>query len=166
MRLLARILFFAAVCAGVLYVAYERFGARGLAVCMPVLALLARPLVDIVGGFPRFAARRAMRRYEGRYFEFRGRAMDIHIDADARCWLSTADARKIVALPIDEVLSRLAPLDCRELGDPLKWRITTDGLAQALAGSTNPDVGKFCHWLEVQVARPARNRRDGIRVPG
>jgi len=71
-----------------------------------------------------------------------------------------------VALPIDEVLSRLAPLDCRELGDPLKWRITTDGLAQALAGSTNPDVGKFCHWLEVQVARPARNRRDGIRVPG
>jgi hypothetical protein len=166
MRLLGNIAFAAAVSASVLYVAYEIFGARGLAVGMPVLALLARPLVDIVGGFPRFAARMAMRRYDGRYFEFRGRAMDIHIDADARCWVSTADVRKIVALPIDEVLRRLAPLDCRQLGDPPTWRITTGGLAQALAGSTNAEVGKFCHWLEVDVARPARNRRDGTKVPG
>ena len=30
-----------------------------------------------------------------RYYEFRGRAMDIHIDADARCWVATADARKV-----------------------------------------------------------------------
>jgi hypothetical protein len=166
MRLLGNLVFAVAVSACVLYAAYDVFGARGLAVGMPVLALLARPLVDIVGGFPRFAARLAMRRYAGRYFEFRGRSMDIHIDADARCWVSTADARKIVALPIDAVLSRLAPLDCRELGDPPKWRITTDGLTQALTGSTNPEVGKFCHWLEVDVARPARNRRDGRRVPG
>ena len=31
----------------------------------------------------------ALRRVAGRYYEFRGRSMDIHIDADATCWVSS-----------------------------------------------------------------------------
>lgn len=115
----------AALCAAVLGVAWHGWGAFGLVYTMPVLAILAMPLVDIVAGLPRLARRIALRKVAGRYFEFRGRAMDIHIDADARCWVSTADARKIAALPADEVLRRLAPLECGRLGDPVRWRITT-----------------------------------------
>lgn len=155
----------AALCAAVLGAAWHWWGAFGLVYTMPVLAILAMPLVDIVAGLPRLARRIALRKVAGRYFEFRGRAMDIHIDADARCWVSTADARKIAALPVDEVLSRLAPLECGRLGDPVRWRITTEGLAQLFARSSDPELSKFCHWLEVDVARPARNRRDGRRIP-
>ncbi len=154
-----------ALCAAVLAGAWRLWGAFGLVYTAPVLAILAMPLVEILAGLPRLARRIALRKVAGRYFEFRGRAMDIHIDADARCWVSTADARKIAALPADAVLSRLAPLECGRLGDPVRWRITTEGLAQVLARSSDPDVTKFCHWLEVDVARPARNRRDGTRIP-
>ena len=149
-----------AISAAVLYGFWHWFGSFGLVYAMPVLAILARSLVEIMAWFPRFAAHLALRPVAGRYYEFRGRAMDIHIDQDACCWVSTADARKVVALPADAVLSRVVPLHCLQLGDPPQWRITTQGLAQFLARSTDADVGKFCHWLEVQVARPARNRLE------
>ena len=165
MKSAVNLAFAGALCAAVLAGAWHLWGAFGLVYTMPVLAILAMPLVEILAGLPRLARRIALRKLAGRYFEFRGRAMDIHIDADARCWVSTADARKIAALPADAVLSRLAPLECGRLGDPVRWRITTEGLAQVLARSSDPDVTKFCHWLEVDVARPARNRRDGTRIP-
>ena len=154
-----------ALCAAVLAAGWHWWGAFGLVYTMPVLGILALPLVELLAGLPRLAKRIALRKVAGRYFEFRGRAMDIHIDADARCWVSTADARKIAALPADAVLSRLVPLECGRLGNPVRWRITTEGLAQVLARSSDPDVTKFCHWLEVDVARPARNRRDGRHIP-
>ena len=165
MRPVVEIAFGSALCAAVLYAFWYWFGARGLVYAAPVLGILAKPLVDLLTGLPRLARQLALRKVEGRYFEFRGRAMDIHIDADARCWVSTADARKIAALPADAVLRRMTPRECRRLGDPLRWRITTEGLAQVFARSSDPDVTKFCHWLEVDVARPARNRRDGRKIP-
>jgi hypothetical protein len=159
MRLAVDIAFCVAFAAGVLYFGWHWFGAVGLVYAMPVLGIFAKMIVEFLAWFPRFAARQALRKFEGRYFEFRGRRMDIHIDDDARCWVSTADARKIVALPADAVVNRVVPLHCRELGDPLQWRITPEGLAQFLARSTDAEVTRFCHWLEVDVARPARNRR-------
>ena len=150
----------AALCAGVLYGSWRWFGALGLVFAAPLLGVLGWPLVELVAGFPRFAARLAMRRHEGRYYAFRERRIDIHIDGEARCWVSTAHARKIVALPADAVLCRMLPHDCRELGDPVAWRITTDGLASVLAKSSDPEVTKFRDWLERDVARPARNKLE------
>jgi hypothetical protein len=160
MRLVVNIAFALAVSAALLYAFWRWFGAFGLVFAMPVISILAMPIVEILTGFPSFARRLALRRVEGRYFEFRGRAIDIHIDADARCWVSTADARKIVALPADPVLCRLAPLHCAELGEPRLWRITPEGLAELLARSSDAEVTKFCRWLEVDVARPARNKLE------
>ena len=165
MRLVVNIAFGVALCAAVLLAFWHWFGAFGLVYAMPVLGILGKPLVDIMTGLPRFIERLVLRKVEGRYYEFRGRSMDIHIDADARCWVSTADARKVAALPADAVLQRLAPLDCRQLGDPVQWRMTTAGLAQVLAKSSDADVTKFCNWLEKDVARPARNRLVGRTVP-
>lgn len=165
MRLLATIAVGVVFCAALLFAFWRWFGAFGLVYAMPVLAILGRPLVEIAAALPRLATSIALRKVEGRYFEFRGRSMDIHIDADARCWVSTADARKIAALPADAVLARVAPLQCGELGDPPLWRITVEGLGQVLAKSSDPDVTKFRHWLEKDVARPARNRRIGKKIP-
>ena len=165
MRLVVDIAFGVVVSTLVMVLGWHWFGARGLVCTAPVLCLLAPSLVELYTGLPRVAHQLALREIEGRYFEFRGRSMGIHIDDDARCWVSTADVRKVAALPVDAVLSRMAPLDCRQLGEPLQWRITSEALTQLLAKSSDPEVAKFCRWLEVDVARPARNRRDGRRIP-
>ncbi len=166
MKWIVNLVLGAAVSAAVLYAFWRWFGTFGLVYAMPVLAILGKPLVEIGASLPRLATHIALRKVDGRYYEFRGRSMDIHVDADARCWVSTADVRKITPLPADGVLNRLTPLECLELGEPLQWRITPQGLAQVLAKSSDPDVTKFCNWLEKDVARPARNRRDGRKVPG
>jgi hypothetical protein len=167
MKLVVNIAFGVAVSAAILYAFWHWFGVFGLVYGMPVIGVLGWPLVEVMTGFPRLARHLALRKVAGRYFEFRGRAIDIHIDADARCWVSTADARKIVvSLPAEAVLQRLAPLQCRVAGEPMQWRITTEGLAAVLARSTDAEVVKFCHWLETGVARPARNRLErGMLTP-
>jgi hypothetical protein len=160
MNALLRLSLGALVMAAVFYLAWRIGGALGLVFLCPLLALLARPLLEALGGYPRFVTRIVMRKFEGRYYEFRGRSMDIEIDDHACCWISTADVRKLTDLPVDAVLCRLYPGECRESGDPMHWRITTNALTQFLAKATDPDLTKFGHWLEVGVARPARNKRE------
>lgn len=148
-----------AVSVAILYGFWHWFGPFGLVFGMPVLALCAIPLVDMTTGFPRLAARLALRRYEGRYYAFRDRHIDIDIDPTATCWVSTADARKIVpALPADAVLARLQPGQAKETGDPRLWRVTPEALAAVLAKASDPETTKFLQWLDSEVAQPARKR--------
>jgi hypothetical protein len=150
-----------AVSAGVLYIFFQVFGAFGLVYGMPVLAICVMPMLDLIAAFPRLAVRIAMRRYDGRYYAFRGRHVDIDIDARATCWISTVDVRKTIpSLPSEAVLARLHPGLVTETGDPLVWRITLEALKLVLAKSSDADVGKFLHWLETQVAQPARKRLE------
>ncbi|HEY8977295.1 MAG TPA: hypothetical protein VIN75_23990 [Burkholderiaceae bacterium] len=160
MRLAIDIAFATAVSAAVLYAGWHWYGPFGLVFGAPILAIFGRPLVEILGSMPRRVRYLALRRHGGRYYEFRGRAMDIHVDADGRCWVATADVRKITALPAEPVLLRLVPGQVRELGDPVAWRLSTEGAAQVLGKSTDAQVAKFLTWLEREVALPARNRRE------
>ena len=160
MKTVVNIAFAAAVSLAALYALWHWFGAFGLVFGMPVLALFAMPLVDMVAGYPRFVSRLVMRKFEGRYFEYRGMSLDIVIDGDAACWISTADVRKLVpGLPAEPVLSRLYPGQVKESGDPRQWRIDVQALTQFLAKSTDADMTKFANWLDKDVARPAKNRR-------
>lgn len=159
MRLLLNIAFGIAVSLAVLATMWHFFGPFGLVFGMPVLAVFAYPIIDIVTGYPRFVTRIVMRKVEGRYYEFRSRSLDIDIDDDAVCWVSTADVRKLVpTLAAEPVLLRLYPGQVKESGDPRQWRITAQALTLLLAKSSDPDVTKFSNWLEKDVARPARNR--------
>ena len=136
------------------------FGPFGLVYGVPVLGLFAKPMVRIVGRLPALRQHMALRRYEGRYYEFRGRSMDIHIDRRRRCWVSTADVRKIAALPADEVLGRLAPTECGRRGEPARLAHHDGRAGPLLAKSSDPEVARFCDWLEEEVAEPARKRLE------
>ena len=159
MRLLLNIAFGVAVSLAVLSTMWHFFGPFGLVFGMPVLAVFAFPIMDIIAGYPRFVTRLVLRKVEGRYFEYRGLSLDIDIDAAAHCWISTSDVRKVVpTLSTDAVLLRLQPGQVEERGDPRQWRITTKALAEVLSKSTDADVTKFANWLDKDVTRPARNR--------
>jgi hypothetical protein len=166
MKTLLNVAFGLAISSAVLYTLWHFYGPFGLVFGMPVLAVFAIPLLDIVGGFPKLAARIAMRRYEGRYYAFRGRHVDIDFDAGAVPWVSTADVRKMIpSLPAEPVLLRLQPGLVKETGDPRLWRITPDALKLVLAKSSDADVGKFLHWIDTEVVQPARKRLErGMQI--
>jgi len=150
-----------AVSVAVLYGFWHWFGPFGLVYGMPVIAICAIPSLDLLGAFPRFVGRMALRRYEGRYYAFRGRHVDIDIDARATCWVSTADVRKILpSLPAEAVLQRLQPGQVKETGAPRLWRITPDALAVVLAKSQDAEALKFRQWLVSEVQDPVRKRLE------
>ena len=150
-----------AVSAAVLVGFWHWFGPFGLVYGMPVLSICAIPSIDILASFPRLAGRMALRRYDGRYYAFRGRHIDIDIDARATCWLSTADVRKVLpSLPAEPVLLRLQPGQVKETGDPRLWRITADALTAVQAKALDADSLKFCRWLASEVQKPARRRLE------
>jgi hypothetical protein len=165
-RALLNLAFGIAVSAAVLCGFWHWFGTFGLVYGMPVLAICAIPSIDLLAGLPSLAARIALRRYEGRYYAFRGRQVDIDIDARATCWVSTADVRKILpSLPLEPVLQRLEPAQVREAGDPRVWRITPAALAAVLARSQDAEALRFRLWLETQVQGPARKRLErGMQI--
>ena len=148
-----------AVSAAVLYGMWNWFGPFGLVFGMPVIAILAIPFMDMFGLIPFLGKWFAFRKFQGRYYEYRGRHVDIEIDGEATCWVSTADIRKIVpSLPADGVLARLQPNAVEEGGEPRTWRITSGALAIVLQKATDPETTRFCQWLEMEVALPARKR--------
>ena len=166
MKTLLNIAFAAAVSLAVLGLLYRWFGAFGLAFGLPVLALFAIPIVDVAASCPRLVSRLVLRKVDGRYFEYRGRSLDIAIDAEAACWISTADVRKLVpGLPAEAVLARLYPGQVKESGDPRQWRITVQSLTVFLARSTDADMTRFANWLDKDVARPARNKLERGMAP-
>ena len=155
-----------AVSVAVLYGFWHWFGPFGLVYGMPVLAICAIPALDLLGEFPRLATRIALRRYDGRYYAFRGRHVDIDIGTGATCWVSTADVRKFLpSLPAEAVMQRLQPGQVKETGNPRLWRITADALAAVLVKSTDAEAKKFCLWLESEVQSPARRRLErGMQI--
>lgn len=165
-KMVVNLAFGIAVSVAVLYGFWHWFGPFGLVYGMPVLAICAIPSLDLLGEFPRLAARMALRRYEGRYYAFRGRHVDVDIDARATCWVSTADVRKFLpSLPAEAVMLRLRPGQVKETGNPRLWRITADALAAVLAKSSDSEALKFCQWLETEVQGPARKRLErGMQI--
>jgi hypothetical protein len=160
LKILLRLFFGVTVAAAIAWPLYRLLGAVALAWCAPLLGVaLARPLVEILSGVPRFYSGIVLRKVNGRYFEYRGSSLDIHVDERATCWISTADLRKIVALPADPVLRKRYPLQCRELGEPIEWRLGAEALIEFLGKSTEPDTTKFSHWVDKTVITPARNKR-------
>ena len=155
-----------AVSVALLYGMWHWYGPFGLVFGMPVIAICAIPLLESFNLIPWLGRWLAFRKFEGRYYAYRGRHVDIDIDAKAVCWINTADARKILpSLPADAVLARLQPGLVKEAGDPLAWRITPEALAAVLAKATDPETAKFLQWLEGEVASPARKKLERGVVP-
>ena len=160
MKLFLRIVVGVAAVAAITWPLYRLLGPVALVWCSPLLGMaLARPLVEMISGMPRVFAGIAMRKVHGRHVEYRGASLDVHIDERATCWISTADLRKIVALPADPVLKKRFPQQCRELGDPVQWRLGGEAVVEFVGKSSELDTKKFCHWLERNVLVPARNER-------
>ncbi len=160
MKILVRLVGGTAAAAALMYLAYRWLGPVGLAYSAPLLGIaLARPIVEMLAAYPGLVSRIVLRKVDGRYFAYRGASLDIHIDDRATCWISTADLRKIVALPADPVLKKRYPLQCRELGVPVQWRLGGSALQEFLGRSTEPDMAKFGQWVDRDVITPARNKR-------
>lgn len=154
-----------AVSALLFWLGWRWLGPTGIVWAAPLVgAILARPLIDLVGSGYHGAREVALQELQGRNFEHRGHRMDIAEDAEGHCWILLAGARKAVpGLPRDEVLQRLCGERLQRCGEPKGLRIRADALIEQLAKAIDADGVKFKVWLEREVVAPAARRADNAR---
>jgi hypothetical protein len=133
--------------------------------------LYARPLIDLVAELSSATHERALEKFEGQYYVFRGHTFIVREDANHHRWLSFGDVRRVLPrLPQPRVLQRQYG-ERVEIPPIRPWRpkaddmIRADALLAYLKRSTDDESIRFRNWLEGDVCGPsARVRRNlGIR---
>lgn len=124
---------------------------------------VARPVIDLLGDSRRATRQLALQSVSGRYYAFKGHAIDIVDDVDGHRWLRTADVRKVITgLPRDGTLLRMFPGAAEQPEPPTDPRIRAEQLAEYLLKATDADALRFKLWLEREVILPARKRRERL----
>ena len=153
-------LLFAALVA---YAGWILFGAPGLAIAIvvtsPIVGLaVASPLLEVFGRGVAGIRTLAYRDLEGRFFEYKGKHIDVREDLSGCRWLSLDDVRKVVPnLPHVRTLMRIMPDDVAHLESSRHVRVSARGLKRYLSKSESPSSIRFGVWLDREVIFPAES---------
>ena len=158
-----------ALCGLVSYAAW-RFGGLTSAVGTLVLYAVAlpKPLIDLASEIRHLVRRAQWRDREGRHYAYHGRPLTVHEDIDHRRWVGLGGVRAIVGFTAsDATLQVTYPEGWQVLGRPPAPCLRDDALIAHLATERSPVALKFRHWVEREIAFPARRERErlGIRSP-
>ena len=156
------------LCGLVTYAAW-RFGGLTTAVASVVLYAVAlpKPLLDLASELRHGVRRAQWRDREGRHYVFHGMPLTVHEDVDHRRWIGLAGVRAIVGFTASDATLRVAyPDGCQMLGRPPAPCLRDDALIAHLMTERSPVALKFRHWVEREIAFPARRQRErlGIRT--
>ena len=157
------------LCGLVSYAAW-RFGGLTSAVGTIVLYAIAlpKPLIDFASEVRHLVRRAHWRDREGRHYAYHGMPLTVHEDVDHRRWIALAGVRAIVGFTAsDATLQVTYPERWQVLGRPAAPCLRDDALIVHLMTERSPAALKFRHWVEREIAFPARRERErlGIRSP-
>ena len=156
------------LCGLVTYAAW-RFAGLTSAVGTVVLYAVAlpKPLLDLASELRHLYRRAHWRDREGRHYVYHGMPLTVHEDVDHRRWVGLAGVRAIVGFTASDATLRVAyPDGWQMLGRPAAPCLRDDALIAHLATERSPVALKFRHWVEREIAFPARRQRErlGIRT--
>lgn len=127
--------------------------------------LLAKPLIDLASELRHQFRRLHWRDVHGRHYSFRGRAIDVQVDADHHRWVRLVDVRAAVGFTASDATLRVTyPGAWRTSGRPPQAYLREDALVIHLAKERNAAAAKFRHWAEREIAFPGRRERERLGV--
>ena len=142
-------------------------GTAGLLYGAPVFGfLLARALLDAASALRHALRAAAWRPVQGRHFAYHGVYVRVIEDERHHRWVRAADVRRIVGhTASDGALALTYPDGWRLLGTPAEPHFSDEALLAHLAKEPLPRALKFRHWVEREIAFPARRVREryGVR---
>ncbi len=127
--------------------------------------LLAKPLVELASALRHAIRAQAWKPVQGRYFAYRGEPVQVLEDEDHRRWILASDVRRIVATNTsDNALALTYPSGFRNIGKPAEPHFSDEALLAHLATDHSAEALKFRHWVERDIAFPARRLRERYGV--
>ena len=159
--LLLKIAFRLSLCLAVIYGAWSVFGMVGAVFCLPLFgAALISPVYDLVGEWVRLTRWLALRDVQGHYFAYKGMPLRVFEDDAQVRWLRVSDLQKILGSKRSEQSVEAAfPTALRRIGFPPATYLHCDALDAYLGKATAPRTARFRHWVEREIAFPARRLR-------
>lgn len=116
---------------------------------------LSNPILELIINFSAFLKKSVYSNLNGTHYVFEDRAIDIHSDENNECWISLADARKVIkGFPKDAVILKLYPHDLIFDKNRKFLRIRAVALVNYLQSSSNITAMKFKLWIEREVIFP------------
>ena len=165
----ARIVLRFGLCAALAWGVWRIGGLVPMVCTAPLFGLaLARPLIDLASDLKYQIRARVWKPLEGRHFVYRGTPVQVLEDADHRRWVRAADVRTIVGPTASNgALALTYPSGWRVMGEPAEPHFSDEALIAHLAKHSSPEALRLRHWVEREIAFPARRRRErlGIRLP-
>jgi len=154
-------------CIALAWLGWRAGGAIGLLAGLSLSGLwLARPLVELASSLRQRLREHVWKPVEGRYFEYRGTPLQVLEDEQHRRWVRASDVRKIVGFTAsDGALALSYPDGYRAIGEPPVPHFSDEALLAHLNKERSITALKFRHWVERDIALPARRlrQRAGIR---
>ncbi len=149
------------LCAGVAFAVWRLLGLVSMMLTLPLFGIaLARPLLDLASDLrhsTRFAVWHAV---EGRHFVYRGVPIQVLEDADRQRWVRAADVRAVIGrTATNGALALTYPSGWQAMGRPAEPHISDTALLAHLKKERSPEALRFRHWVEREIAFPARRLR-------
>ena len=152
-------------------VTWMAFRYAGLTTAVPTVILYAialpKPLLDLASELRHQYRRHHWRDREGRHYVYHGMPLTVHEDVDHQRWVGLAGVRAIVGFTASDATLRVTyPNAWQMLGRPAAPCLRDDALIAHLKTERAPIALKFLHWVEREIAFPARRQREllGIRT--
>ena len=157
-----------ALCAAITWLAWRIAGPGGLLLGALALGLaLPKPLLQLASELRHMLRWRVWRDLEGRHYVYRGHPVQVLEDVSHCRWVLAADVRTIAGTTAsDGALALTYPNGFRRLGEPAQPHFSDEALLMHLAREADPRASRFRHWVEREIAFPARRVRErlGIRL--
>jgi len=127
--------------------------------------LLAHPLLELLGLLRHGVREVTWRPVQGRHWVYRGTPVQVIEGVDHRRWIRACDVRSIVGFTASDGALRLSyPQGFQNLGEPPVPHFSDDALLLHLAKERSQTALKFRHWVEREIAFPARRLRERYGV--
>ena len=156
------------LCGIVTWVAWRYSGLTSAVVTVVLYAIaLPKPLIDLASELRHQYRRAHWRDREGRHYVYHGMPLSVHEDVEHRRWVGLVGVRAIVGFTAsDSALSRTYPDGWGLFGRPPEPHLRDDALIAHLMKERSATALKFRHWVEREIAFPARRQREryGIRT--
>ena len=154
---------FGVVLAGVLAAGLFRlFGPIGFVMTAPLWgALLALPILDGFGAAAYWMRWLSWIDVEGRYYEHRARWVDVVEDSGGQRFIRLEHVRQFLPeLPADATFVQLYADRTLTHGRIVHAYLRDDALLEYLAKASSDDAIKLRQWVDREVLRPGKKRRE------
>jgi len=151
-------------CAAFLAILWRQMGPVAVAIASPLVgAILARPLIDLVGDLRHRLREQVWLPVHGQHYVFKGVTIRVVEDDLGDRWVSLDDVRKAAPVTVTNATLRSLYRDrYRVMGEPAGAFLQADALVEALARSIHLPLVRLRSWVESTVAAPARKQRRFI----